>query len=479
MSKKRKKGKVIKMPLSPTNYIRQRARKLPVYECLINTDWFDSGIATINVARRHANGNITLGFYLIDTFCLGVSDTFFKFNISEISYQEFKDEISQEFDIKLCEYELVHNIIYGVIEFAEDYGFSPHHDFNTTKYILEEDDEKIELIDIEFGRNGKPFLITNPEDDFKREIAILEKTAGPGNYFVADVDELDDFDDDYDEDYEEGFTDDDMRELIEQGVKNIKEINKWKQKDWEEFAGGKKDFDIYSVNFLTKTNYFNLLDDDDIDDMYDEMADCFEVEATDEWLPEVLGVESIFGLEPVVDYLEKEFDYTRKKEFETAIKEISSLIQQFPKVPILYAKLYSLNLIAGNFDDAAADDDDDELRSDISKNYPDFSLSKYMYMQNLIDKERYSEMSEFMDNKWSITEFLPDRKVFHSTEIFVFYHILLIYYVKTDEILKAQVLYDMIVDYGLKDYVSNVLLMELVKKMNEFTLENSYGEIDE
>ena len=100
-------------------------------------------------------------------------------------------------------------------------------------------------------------------------------------------------------------------------------------------------------------------------------------------------------------------------------------------------------------------------------------------MQNLIDKERYSEMSEFMDNKWSITEFLPDRKVFHSTEIFVFYHILLIYYVKTDEILKAQVLYDMIVDYGLKDYVSNVLLMELVKKMNEFTLENSYGEIDE
>ena len=114
MSKK-KKGKVINMPLSPTNYIRQRARKLPVFECLINSDWFEGGIATINVARRHSNGNITLGFYLVDTFCLGVKDSLFKFNISEISYQEFKDEIFSEFEMEHCEYELAHNIIFGAI----------------------------------------------------------------------------------------------------------------------------------------------------------------------------------------------------------------------------------------------------------------------------------------------------------------------------------------------------------------------------
>ena len=35
---KKKKGKVIQM-LSPENYIKQRARTLPIYECRINSDW--------------------------------------------------------------------------------------------------------------------------------------------------------------------------------------------------------------------------------------------------------------------------------------------------------------------------------------------------------------------------------------------------------------------------------------------------------
>ena len=48
---------------------------------------------------------------------------------------------------------------------------------------MKEDDESIDLLDIEFGFNGKPYLVVvNENEPYKKYLAILDKTAGPGNY---------------------------------------------------------------------------------------------------------------------------------------------------------------------------------------------------------------------------------------------------------------------------------------------------------
>jgi len=62
------KEKVIQM-LSPENYIRKKARSLPIYECWVNTNWEGSGMANIVIARSHTNGNITFCIYLVDLYC--------------------------------------------------------------------------------------------------------------------------------------------------------------------------------------------------------------------------------------------------------------------------------------------------------------------------------------------------------------------------------------------------------------------------
>ena len=110
-------GKVIQM-LSPENYIRTKARTLPIYECLINDIWKEEGIANIIIARNHINGNITICFYLVDLFCLGVKDTHYMFNTSRDEYQEIVSK-SQHLDPITISYELAHNIIYAALEFAE------------------------------------------------------------------------------------------------------------------------------------------------------------------------------------------------------------------------------------------------------------------------------------------------------------------------------------------------------------------------
>lgn len=177
-------GKVIQM-LSPENYIRTKARTLPIYECLVNAKWQEVGTANIIIARNHVNGNITVCFYLVDLLCLGVTETNYNFNISNEEYRDIVNE-SLEMEPISISYTLAHNIIYAGLEFAEEYGFKPDKFFTTiTRFMLEEDTEDIELIEIECGRDGKPLYISYEDDSEQKINSILkqlEKTAGRGNF---------------------------------------------------------------------------------------------------------------------------------------------------------------------------------------------------------------------------------------------------------------------------------------------------------
>lgn len=143
---------------TPENYIRTRARSLPVESCYLNHNWKESGLASIIVVRKHTNGNFTIGIYLVDLFALGTKDTFFRFNIPAHELDELIEKANTEQMIK-ADYALVHNIIYGANAYAEDNGFTVCKEFSLTRFVLEEDTEDIELIEIEFGNQGKPFLI--------------------------------------------------------------------------------------------------------------------------------------------------------------------------------------------------------------------------------------------------------------------------------------------------------------------------------
>ena len=156
-------GKIIQM-LSPENYIWQKARTLPIYECLVNKDWKENGIASIVLTRNHINGNITTCFYFVDLFCLGIKETHYSFNIPNDEYHEMVDNFYLSDKIRIS-YPLAHNIIFAAIEFAEEYGFKPHKDFTSiTRFMLEEDADDIELIEIECGKEGKPFFISGIND---------------------------------------------------------------------------------------------------------------------------------------------------------------------------------------------------------------------------------------------------------------------------------------------------------------------------
>lgn len=170
--------------LSPKKYIETKVRSLPVYKCFVNKDWGESKMADVVVMRKHGNGNITAGMFMVDLLCLGVKDTDFIFNESEDDITAKLNPIS-EFSEEI-DYNTAHNIIYAGHDFALEFDIKPHKNFLITKYILEPDDDRIPLIEIPTGEDdGKPHLLIAQAGQYADALLKLKKNAGEGNYYYT------------------------------------------------------------------------------------------------------------------------------------------------------------------------------------------------------------------------------------------------------------------------------------------------------
>lgn len=230
MKKKKQAQKV--QPLSPKKYIMQKGRSLPIDSCWILEDWQDVGETTVLIARRHASGKYTIGLYLVDTFCLGLKDTFYKFNVSSQEYDDLLDQISIGGNYIQVSYNEAHNLIFGAIAFAEEAGIKPSPEFALTQYLLEEDTEAVPLIEYEFGKNGKHFLVAKNNLELNTYLPLLEKNLPEEEYDFIFPDELEE-DEDEEEDDEDGpiFSKEHLRN-IEKALKKMKESQKLPQESY-------------------------------------------------------------------------------------------------------------------------------------------------------------------------------------------------------------------------------------------------------
>ncbi|TAK46166.1 MAG: hypothetical protein EPO28_02785 [Saprospiraceae bacterium] len=156
--------------------------------------YFEGGKTEITVARRMPNGKLILGFYLVDLWCLGVKDTFYRVDITIPEYQDLLGTMNSEVNMIACQPKEAFNMIYASIEFAENFGFKPHKDFKITSGLLDPPDQ-IEYMDIETGLDGKPCYYSGPDDNVEAILKKLDANPGRGNYTYMGIDTLSGFED--------------------------------------------------------------------------------------------------------------------------------------------------------------------------------------------------------------------------------------------------------------------------------------------
>lgn len=411
MSKKKNK-KVVQM-LSPENYIRQRSRALPIHKCWIMKGWQELGKTSVIVSRKHANGNISFCFYLVDLFCLGVKDTFFEFNTDEQKLVERIKRNTEYENFEEISYELAHNIIFSAIEFAEEYGFQPHKDFTrTTEFFLEEDDDKIVLINIECGKNGKPFYINDGEDTAttKRILNQLHKTAGEGNYEYL----LDDFDDnknepEFDKEIENAkYVTDAFLSLSPEIQKQV--FDKEPESVYQMILGNEKKDDFDYESHIKLINYLVLFytHNKEIDSHLKLFEDLFsEITINDDFFGEMIENKdrqtSLFSSDIKEKISELDNIYFDADLYITE-KYIDEIIRQFPDFPVFYYYKYQMIDIKNN--------NDEEINKYLEK-FPEFTLLK-------MSQDRLNILNNLKDQSISdiFSTYFHLRKLINSTEIY-------------------------------------------------------------
>lgn len=205
MAKKKNKKQQGQQFLSPEQYIKQKARTLKIGKCFVSDDLEKIGGGHVIVSRIHTGGRISVAVYLIDTWCVGVKDTFYELRMEDYEFNEMIG--SYRLSLHECSYDEAHNWIYGAVAFAEEAGIEPNKNFKLTQYMLEEDNDNIPFIEYEYGKDGKHTLVAQSRLEASRYLPLLEKNLGKGNYdfiLIPDDNVDEDWDDDLDDnDYEE------------------------------------------------------------------------------------------------------------------------------------------------------------------------------------------------------------------------------------------------------------------------------------
>ena len=209
MAKKKDKKKSSQQKfLSPEAFLRQRMRSLPIGKCYINDMVDASGLCHIIVTREHTGGRVSAGMFLVDMWCTGVREAFYRLRIEPEELDELMFRDHDLIDFREISYEEAHNRIYGAIAFAEEAGLKPDKSFQTAQYLLEEDTDDVPLMEFEFGKDGEYFLVCESQLEASRYLPTLRRTLGEDGFkYIVGL-----YDDDDDDDDDDG--DDDGRVLI-------------------------------------------------------------------------------------------------------------------------------------------------------------------------------------------------------------------------------------------------------------------------
>jgi len=407
-----KKSKIIQLPLSPENYIRTRVRNLPIGDCYIDKDWEEVKSANILVTRRHSNGNLTIGYYFVDMLLEGLKETDFYFNIDPVLFNNLLNPLDEDekIDYLKIDYPLIHNIIYGAIDFAWEYDFNPPKEFNLTQNILAEDNDEIEIIDVEFGEDGIPVVLVSKELNQKANIAKLEKTAGKGNFFVYHVKEDGTA---YREDFDDNSED---IEYIETSIED------WDETDMADFISGKKKINfessakvilslyIESLNKKDKKEIDNILDNFDKWKIIDDFDDSVNIANAEVELWDILS------------------DKTNDAPSLELLDEINEAIEQFP------SSYYFKSLKGMCLEKLCMFKEEKKLALELFESYPGNVTAFCNFIKFSDDKE---VIDSFLKDFSNIHNLFPEKEYFTVTEVVHFINVMVKYYLDKKDYNKA------------------------------------------
>ncbi|HTU22255.1 MAG TPA: hypothetical protein VMG10_29725 [Gemmataceae bacterium] len=161
------------------------AVKFPVLNCWIGDSIAEQGIGWVVLSRAMPNGSVAAASFLVDSYCLGVKNV----HAEILPRSEYEDKYLRHMMAKMPSRDAApaeaRKLLEGAVAYAREIGFSPHPDYPRVMVLFGDIKAADSDAHFEFGKDGKPFFVSGPNDSSERckqIVAILHKTCGPGQY---------------------------------------------------------------------------------------------------------------------------------------------------------------------------------------------------------------------------------------------------------------------------------------------------------
>lgn len=155
----------------------------PVHEARMSGNLWASGVGYIIVARNMPSGEIAMGVYLVDVFCLGVKKTFYQI-MSRRVYVDYIKNMSRDLGTEVISPEYAAKVVTRAVAYAESLGFVPDAEYRRSKLVLGGIDPAACPDEMTFGKDGKPLYIRGPNESMGRAERIAQKVQQAGGDFV-------------------------------------------------------------------------------------------------------------------------------------------------------------------------------------------------------------------------------------------------------------------------------------------------------
>lgn len=156
---------------------------------------FEVGMGNVVIARFKGNGDAELGVFLLDLYCLGVKNGFFRPAPAE-EYEQFLARLFRHETPVALSPACARKLVEGGVAYAQKLGLPPHEDYRKAARVFGGINAAECQEEFVYGHQGKPLYVQGPNDSpafARRVLTSLKAHCGEGNYHYM-VPLNDDFD---------------------------------------------------------------------------------------------------------------------------------------------------------------------------------------------------------------------------------------------------------------------------------------------
>jgi len=145
-------------------------RAAPFGRVLVSRTIAEAGLGYVVVTRKLETGGLAAGVILLDAYCLGVKDAFFRV-VSATELLDLMRRSGQTFEDASPSYAC--KLVRDAIAYARALGFEPHADYaDTVPVFAGADPDACDTV-FTFGKDGKPFYCSSPGQSMESARAVI------------------------------------------------------------------------------------------------------------------------------------------------------------------------------------------------------------------------------------------------------------------------------------------------------------------